>query len=165
MPYTTCNAHACAPVVEDSDVVFCTNQCELTFMMSSTATASKEKIVDRMNEYVRGRYKITEPTIVAPPARGLAYLQGTGLSRAQFYDLISTLKYQLHITQGNESTPPAPNEAQALEPEFQNVYGKYLNQDLLPASIAASFEVPQVSLDANPDSDTEVDFATGEIFG
>lgn len=84
--------------------------------------------------------------------------------------------------EGIETTPPAPNEALALEPEFQSTYGsvrctilcffslfftilrKYLNQDLLPASIAASFTTPQVPLDANPDSDTEADFATGDIF-
>lgn len=99
MPYTTCNSFACAPVVEDSDFVFCCNQCVLTYMLQSISTSRKEAIVDRLNDYLTTRFKLTEPSIVAPPAHALAYLTGTrtGLSHDQFYELVSTLKYQVHI--------------------------------------------------------------------
>jgi hypothetical protein len=162
----------------------CSAPCGLGFLFRHPAFL-KNHTPDIFHCMMQERYGIQEPTIPAPSfeclqlanqwtttvsgvddksnAENKSEAKAVGLSVASFYRLISSDHLEGTIAYYNQYIPPYENEHMALEKRMGEFMCGYYT-DFLPECIQADFEgISSEHLEANPDSDTETDYALGTV--
>lgn len=168
---------------ELSKYIACTAQCALGFM-DRHVSFGQHSTPDLFHRMMKSRYGIQEPTIPAPPPDILSIFHewceidinnktdsktqiqtsiGNGLSIAEFYTLLASDELLGEVVMEPFFIPPYPDEASALDRKDQG-YLCAMYTDGLPDKILQEFDLTLTQhLQANPDSDTESDYATGRV--
>jgi hypothetical protein len=158
------------PSFEYAPYVACTVPCGLRHMYDSTHFRPAH-VPHLYHIMLSLRHRIDEPAVPAPCPQTLEYVNGDrkrGLSRASFYALLSNINLLGYRQVAPAHIPPMEHEQTALQRNDVQ-FTKYYYQDLMPGCVLASLGLPPefedggAQLDANPDTDSEIDFATDTV--